>query len=362
MKNIFAHLDQKLKEKLPLALATIIETKGSTPQVTGASALFSSKGLLVGTLGGGILEADARKKALHALKEKVSYLSQFSLREDVSSKEGAICGGEVRILIDAVPEKYKDVFHVLNRSLSKRKPGILATFINVHPQEKVSLLRFWIEKKEKYGTELEKHFLSFQEKIKDVFAERKPRLLRIRENIFPEKALSSLLFLEPVFPLPQLLIAGAGHVGQALAHLGNLLGFEVIVVDDRPEFANAERLPDADQIIVDDIAKAVGKFPIYSETYVVIVTRGHRHDAAALRACIASEAAYIGMIGSVRKVELMRKEFLEEGWATLRQFGRVHATIGLPIHSETVEEIVVSIAAQLVKVRSQIQGKKKESK
>jgi len=362
VKNIFAHLAQKLKEKLPLALATIIETKGSTPQVTGASALFSSKGLLVGTLGGGILEADARKKALHALKEKTFFLFRFSLREDVSSKEGAICGGEVRVLIDGAPEKYKDVFHVLSRSLCQRKPGILATFINEHPQEKASILRFWIEKKVKYGTEMEKHFSFFQKEIKEVFGEEKPRLMKIRENIFPEKAMNNLLFLEPVFPLPQLLIAGAGHVGQALTHLGNLLDFEVIVVDDRTEFANEERLLDADQIIVDDIAKAVGKFPISSDTYVVIVTRGHRHDAAALRACISSEAAYIGMIGSVRKVELMRKEFLEEGWATLRQFGRVHAPIGLPIYSETVEEIAVSIAAQLVKVRRQIQGRRKESK
>jgi xanthine dehydrogenase accessory factor len=362
VKNIYTHLAQKLKEKLPLALATIIETKGSTPQVTGASALFSSKGLLEGTLGGGILEADAQKKALRALKEKASFLSMFSLKEDVSSKEGLLCGGEVRILIDASPEKYKDVFRVLSRSLRQRKPGILAVFINEHPQEKASLLRFWIEKKERYGTEFEKQFSFFQEEIKDVFSKGKPRLLKIRDNILPGKAMNNLLFLEPVFPLPQLLIAGAGHVGHALTHLGSLLNFEVIVIDDRPEFANKERLPDADQIVVDDIAKAVGKFPISSDTYVVIVTRGHRHDAAALQACISSEAAYIGMIGSVRKVELMRKEFLEEGWATLRQFGRVHAPIGLPIQSETVEEIAVSIAAQLVQVRSQIQGKTKESK
>ncbi|UCE22136.1 MAG: XdhC family protein, partial [Candidatus Aminicenantes bacterium] len=99
-----------------------------------------------------------------------------------------------------------------------------------------------------------------------------------------------------------------------------------------------------------------------SDTFVVIVTRGHRHDAEALRRCISSNAAYIGMIGSIRKIELMRKKFLEEGQATLRQFNRVHAPIGVNINSKTVEEIAVSIAAQLVQVRSQIQEKGKEKK
>lgn len=362
MKNIYVHLSEKLKEKMPLALVAIIETKGSTPQVTGASALFSSKGLLEGTLGGGLLEGDAQKEALRALKEKISVLSQFSLRDDISEEEGAICGGEVRILIDGTPSRFKDVFHGLSQSLEQRKPGILATFINELPKRKAFLLRFWIEKNEKYDTELEKHVSFFQDEIDDVFFKGQPKLLKIRENIFPEKGINNLLFLEPVFPLPQLVIAGAGHIGQALSHLGSLLSFEVTVIDDRPEYANRERLPEADYIVVKDIGQAIRDFPLSLDSFVVIVTRGHRHDAEALRQCISSDAAYIGMIGSIRKIELMRKKFLEEGWATLRQFNRVHAPIGIKINSKTVEEIAVSIAAQLVQMRSQIQKKGKEKK
>ncbi len=361
MKNIYVHLSEKLKEKAPLALATIIETHGSTPQVTGASALFSSNGLLKGTLGGGLLEADAQKEALQALKEKTSGLIQFSLRDDIS-EEAAICGGDVRILIDTAPGKYKDAFQVLSQSLEQRKPGILATFINELPEQKASLLRFWIEKKEKYETTLEKHFSFFQDEIEGVFLKGQPKLLEIRENIFPEKGMNNLLFLDPVFPLPQLVIAGAGHVGRALCHLGSLLSFNVTVIDDRPQYANRESLPDADHIIVNDIGQAIRDFPISTDTFMVIVTRGHSQDAEALRQCISSDAAYIGMIGSVRKTELMRKKFLEEGWATLRQFNRVHAPIGVSINSKTVEEIAVSIAAQLVQVRSQIQEKGKEKK
>jgi xanthine dehydrogenase accessory factor len=186
--------------------------------------------------------------------------------------------------------------------------------------------------------------------------------LKIRENIFPQKGKNSLLFLDPVFPLPQLVIAGAGHVGRALSHLGSLLSFDVTVIDDRPQYANRERLPDADYIIVNDIGQAIRDFPISTDTFIVIVTRGHSQDAEALRPCISSDAAYIGMIGSIRKTELMRKKFLEEGWATLRQFNRVHAPIGVSINSKTVEEIAVSIAAQLIQVRSQIQEKGKEKK
>ena len=362
MKNIYSHLFNMLKEKKPLVLATIIETKGSSPQVPGVSALFSSEGLLVGTVGGGLLEADVQKKALQALKKGGGLLSEFSLKADISSEEGTICGGEVKILIDASPEEHRDTFHSVSQSLIQRQSGVLATFINKLSEGKVSLSRYWIERKDKFVADTGKHLSFFQEEIKNVSSEGKPNLLKIEKKIFPEKAKESFLFLEPIFPLPQLVIAGAGHIGQVVAHLGSLLNFEVTVIDDRPEFANKEKLPDADHIIVDEIGKAVQNFPISSDTYLVIVTRGHRHDAAALRQSITSEAAYIGMIGSIRKINLMRKKFLEEGWATPRQFDRIYAPIGIDIHSKSVEEIAISIAAQLALVRNQIQNKVKDTK
>jgi xanthine dehydrogenase accessory factor len=354
MKNIYVHLLKEMKKQKPLVLATIVETKGSTPQVSGASAIFSSERLLDGTLGGGLLEADAQKKALKTLRKKVSLLSEFSLKADISSEEGAICGGGVKILIDASPEAHRNTFQDLSQSLTKRRPGILATFINRLSEEKASLSRYWIERREKFAVVPGEHLSLFKKEIITTFSEGKPFFLKVKKEIFPEKAKERFLFLEPIFPLPQLVIAGAGHVGQAVTHLGSLLNFEVTVIDDRPEYANKEKLPDADHIIVDEIGNAIQNFPISSDTYFVIVTRGHKHDGAALRQCISSEAAYIGMIGSIRKIKLMRKKFLEEGWATAPQFDRVCAPIGIAIESKTVEEIAVSIAAQLVLVRSQI--------
>jgi len=319
--------------------------------------LFSPEGLLEGTLGGGLLEADVQKKALLCLKNKTSFLYEFYLNEDISSEEGSICGGEVRILIDASPEENLDAFQKINQSLLQRKPGVLVSFLNKISEEKIIPHHSWIERKEEFEAGPGSPLPLFQEEIKKAFSEEKPCLLKIKKKIFPDQSEEIFLFLRPIFPLSQLVIAGAGHIGQAVSHLGSFLNFEVIVIDDRPEFANKERLPDADQIIIDDIGKAIQKFSISSDTYLVIVTRGHRYDAEALRQCLNSEAAYIGMIGSSRKINLMRKKFLEEGWTDPHKFDRVHAPIGIDIRSKTVEEIAISIAAQLVLARSQIQDK-----
>ena len=138
--------------------------------------------------------------------------------------------------------------------------------------------------------------------------------------------------------------------------MANLLDFEVTIVDDRPEYANPQNIPDADHCIVDNIGKAIGDSPISHDTYVVIVTRGHRDDAEALKACLNSGAAYIGMIGSRRKIRLMRDHFISNKWSTPAQFDRVYAPIGIDIKSKTIQEIAVSISAQLIQVRQQQQA------
>jgi len=348
LRSIYIQILNELRENSRLALATIIETKGSTPQIPGASALFSSEGLCAGTVGGGLLEADAQRKALQSLEQEVSLLYKFSLIADISSAEGAICGGEATILIDARPGDHTEVFQSISKSLDQRQPGVLATFIGICSEEKISLTRYWIEIGEDFAVDSEAPYGKFHEEIKNSLIESKPNLLKAKGE--------TSLFLEPIYPLPHLLIAGAGHIGQAVSHLGSLLDFEVTVIDDRPEFANKEKLPEADSIIVDDIGKAMRAVPISSDTYIVIVTRGHKNDADALRQCIDSQAAYIGMIGSARKIELMREKFLQEGWATPAQFDAIHAPIGIDIQSKTVQEIAVSIAAQLVLVRRQKQS------
>ena len=118
------------------------------------------------------------------------------------------------------------------------------------------------------------------------------------------------------------------------------------------EFANKENIPDADHIIVKDIGEAINELNKGDTTYVVIVTRGHKDDASALRQCIGKELAYIGMIGSKKKVSAMRINFIEKEWATNAQWDQIHSPVGLPVKAQTVEEIAVSIAAELILVRN----------
>jgi xanthine dehydrogenase accessory factor len=159
------------------------------------------------------------------------------------------------------------------------------------------------------------------------------------------------VLVEPVIPNPSLLIAGGGHVGQALARMAVPLGFDVTVVDDRPEFTHAALFPDGVSTRCGDIAKEVASFPVTSDVFIVLVTRGHKQDAEALEVCIHKPGAYIGMIGSKRKVAMIRKSFIESGLATESELDCVFAPIGLDIGAITVPEIATSIAAELVAVR-----------
>lgn len=346
-KNSYLELLALIKKKRPTALGTIIEASGSTPQTEGASALFSSEGLMCGTIGGGIVEAEVQRKALRAMERKKSRLLTFNLAHDASQEKGAICGGRLRILLETQLEKNEAAFRALLQSLRRRKPGVLATLIREDPSTRsLDIHRLWtgpdIQSKDLWKTA----FSGFEGEIRLAFLDRKPYLSHQKPG---------MLYLEPHFPLPRLLIAGAGHIGQAVAHLGELLDFEVIVIDDRPEYACRERLPSADRIIVSDIGEAVRRFPISFDTYIVIVTRGHARDEEALRACIKRQAGYVGMIGSRRKAGLLREKFLGRGWAAPADFDRIHSPIGISLNSQTVQEIAVSIAAELVSVRSRNQ-------
>jgi len=351
-KNLFLRIPEFLGRDGEVCLAVLIKASGSTPQVPGSAALFSGSGLLLGTLGGGILEAEAGKKAVGTLESggRRPLLLEIRLEAEFGEKNGAVCGGSAAVLIDPAVRESAAAFIGARRSLLDRRPGVFLTLIEHPSSPEIRLSRRWVPEND-FGNLDDIGFPGFDDQIRKAFTDGLPGLFsRVeREKDF-------LLFAEPVFPLPRLVIAGAGHIGQAVARLGSLLDFEVTVIDDRPEYANPGRFPDADRIVVQDIGRAVAEFPVDRDTYLVIVTRGHSRDADALRACVRSSAAYIGMIGSRRKVRLTREEFLKNGWASPEEMERVRSPIGLEIGSKTVEEIAVSIAAELVLVRSQKKG------
>lgn len=166
----------------------------------------------------------------------------------------------------------------------------------------------------------------------------------------PEARGTLSLYCEVLQPKPKVLIVGAGHVAIPVAKVAKLVGFEVAVLDDRPDFANHERFPEADEVIAAGFAETLAEYPIGSTTYIILVTRGHAQDEASLRQVLRSKAPYIGMIGSQRRVRAVFQRLAEAGYSE-ESFGKVFAPIGLDIGAHTPEEIALAIVAEVVKVR-----------
>jgi xanthine dehydrogenase accessory factor len=344
MLDTYLQLMQELDKKNRIGLGIIMSTRGSTPQVPGASALFSVQGLEQGTLGGGQMEGDVLRRGRQCLAGKSVFIEEFNLEGRDEETEKASCGGRALVLIDGRPDHHRSVFSDIKTALKRREPGVLVN--KMKGEEEFSLERSFHSKTRIFGSGDPPHS-GLGGEIKQSFETGRPVLL--------EKG-DSLYFLEPLFPRQRLIIAGAGHVGHAVAHLGHLLDFETIILDDRQDFATKERFQDADRIVTGDMAESLAKQDLDQDTYIVIVTRGHQFDAQVLKKCINSNAGYIGMMASRRKIKQMREAFIRKKWSTPEQFNQVHTPIGVRIGSQTVQEIAVSIAAEMVMVRNQRPG------
>ncbi|MDZ7371713.1 MAG: xanthine dehydrogenase accessory protein XdhC [candidate division KSB1 bacterium] len=158
------------------------------------------------------------------------------------------------------------------------------------------------------------------------------------------------IFIEPLFSAPPLIIFGAGHVGKAMAAVADLLGFRVTIVDNRPEFANPRRFPNAEKIAAKEYSAALTELEFTPETCLVIATHQHIHDREILEYCVRQPFAYLGMIGSRTKVQQTFKA-LEEAGIDRAALQRVHSPMGLAIGARTPEEIAVSVAAEMIAVR-----------
>ncbi len=191
---------------------------------------------------------------------------------------------------------------------------------------------------------------------REVIAEEKPRTLTFDLNQDPKYDTGLVcggtleIFIEPVLPSPLLYLFGAGHVSYEVYKAARNAGFDVIVADDRDIYANAERFPDARQVIAEDFDKALANLAPSESSYIVIATRGHRDDMRVLRWAVQTPARYIGMIGSKRKAITVYRELTAEGLKP-EFFDRVHSPVGLDIGAITPEEIAVAVVAELIGAR-----------
>ncbi len=362
MKSIYHQLVTALQSGLDLQAGTLIFTKGSAPQVPGATAIFNKNEVLAGTLGGGILEAQAQKSAASASIDRIDILQQVHFNAEMDDQTGAICGGSALFLIDANPKRHLDTFSNLVHSINHQKCGVLITVLRNEKKQNLHTERFWFEQNSQLPENIEQLLGEQMININQIIEARNSYWIESArsESNNPDDQLS--IFIEPIHPNPQLLIVGAGHIGQALCKVASSVDFEITVLDNRSEMAAKLRFPDASQIICKPIAEGFQSITITPDSYILIATQGHRTDIEALKCCIRADAAYIGVIGSQRKTVLMNEKFMREGWATPDEWNFVHTPVGLDIHSKSVNEIAISITAELIKERYEINFQRKRKK
>ncbi len=351
MKNLYEILVALLNSGTNIQTGSLLFTRGSAPQVPGAMAIFDKDTVLSGTLGGGLLEAQAQKVASSSSENHQITLQWVDFMSDMDDQTGAICGGSALFLMDANPVRHLNIYLQLLDSIHKNKSGVLLTILSNLGTQSYNIERIWIEQHSRLPESIHKLLNNEQIDLNKIIHTRIPCYIETTKIIEEYPATQTFLFIEPIHPIPQLIIAGAGHIGQALCRISNLVDFEIIVVDDRLELAVSSRFPEASRVICLPLSEAFQTLPITTETYIVIATQGHRTDMEALKACIGSNAAYIGVIGSKRKTALMEQKFISAKWATQAEWNFVHTPVGLAIHSRTVNEIAVSILAELIRER-----------
>jgi xanthine dehydrogenase accessory factor len=341
--NPYRQILQFIHTGNPFAVGLVLSAEGSTPREAGVRAVIDGAGRIAGTLGGGVVEVESQRRAVEACRSGRASVVAVELAGVDAGGVEPICGGLMRVLVDPTARKDEAAYAQVAEAVDQRRRGAVLTII--HTGGDVSTeVRWWAEGDEPLVSA--SPVLADQQGIAECVDTGQARLFG-REG--PGGLVEVLV--EPVVPGPLLLIAGGGHIGQALAAQGALAGFDVTVIDDRTEFTDPALYPEGACLCCGDISRELAAQPLGSNSFVVIVTRGHRQDAEALQACIRAPAAYIGMIGSRRKVALMRQSFISDGWATEEEFDRVFAPIGVDIGAETVPEIAASIVAQLIAVR-----------
>jgi xanthine dehydrogenase accessory factor len=326
----------------PFALAVVLKTAGSAPRQPGTKAIIDSGGAIWGTVGGGLVEAETQRRAVEAIRSGRPLVFDFALAGTDAKDDRPICGGSMRILVDPTAADQRAVYAQAAVARRRRRRSVLVTTVRAAPPPRVTVEWFAEESVAAQAG------LPGGEALRSALAAETAQSL---VQDLPQEGGALEVLVEPLIPPPLLVIAGGGHIGQALALQAGLVGFDIVVIDDRSEFADAALFPPGAVTRCGDIARELADLPIAGDTYVVVVTRGHGHDKEALAACIRKPAAYIGMIGSRRKVALIRKDLLETGAATEDELRRVYAPIGLDIGAETVAEIAASIVAQLIAVR-----------
>lgn len=348
MREVLSELTTALARRLPCVYCAVVETKGSTPQKAGAAMLIYPDGTQAGTLGGGCVEAEVKRRALLGLNNGGRpEVFTFSLDDDYGWDDGLICGGRMTILAQPLMSEtplFQSAVRYYRRlgELIERGDGFTSAVVIG----------------ETAGLPVGDCYL-FDSSGTPIDHVADPAVWeRVTTHLTPLSTRSQPITKQGIAYLPSqprftIFLVGGGHVGQAVAKLASDVGFDIWVLDDRDRFVSPERFPTASKRLAGDIGVVLKDMApsLTPATFAVILTRGHSHDEEALYHLATTACGYVGMIGSKRKIRMIFEDLEAKGIPT-EALSRVHAPLGYNIGSQTVPEIAVSIVAELIACRN----------
>jgi xanthine dehydrogenase accessory factor len=355
MKKLYKAMVELLRQNESFAVATMFDKTGSAPRSEGAKMIVRADGAIIGSVGGGRLEAEAIELARQAIKSQKTLVQSFDLTSKDAAGSDMICGGLGEILVDFIDASDENNLKIYTEAvdiLASRSKGWLITILGQPGTNGEVSRQQCLVKADKAlvgNVTCDPYLL---EKLLSG-----PAKITLHSEIFDNQR----FLMEPLRAGGTVYIFGAGHVSQKIAPLSESVGFKTIVLDDRADFANRERFPEPVETRVIDSFKQLPDLGIDADSYLVIVTRGHLFDKHVLEQVLRSGAAYVGMIGSRSKRDLIYKEMMEHGFKQ-EELARVYCPIGTDIGAETPEELGISIVGELVKVRAEKAGPKKKDK
>jgi xanthine dehydrogenase accessory factor len=365
MAGFYGELAGYAERGEPVAVATVIGTRGSTPRAVGAKMLVRRDGSIVGSVGGGCGEAQVFWEAARVLEEGNSRICEVDLTGEINDESATNCGGVMDVFVDraawapaatvGLPEA-ECVRAALRARAERRALALIVVVANPAAVGGIPAGAKWIAEPGRplAGAAPRELEVLLAEAGAEALAAGRSGRFWVRpggpgwERAPEEEGMAC--FVEALDPPDEVVVVGAGHIALPLVRMAKLLDFDVALLDDRSAFANRERFPDADLILVGPIDERLHAHAVGPRSYIVLITRGHQHDEAALKAVIGSDAAYIGMIGSRRRVKEVFRHLTAAGVPEERT-ARIHAPIGLDIGAETPAEIATAIVAELVQAR-----------
>ncbi|HSO71326.1 MAG TPA: XdhC/CoxI family protein [Thermodesulfobacteriota bacterium] len=358
MDDLYRQINQELSQGRDIVLATIVRQKGSAPRTTGTRFLIQPDGRFSGTIGGGKLEAEVLQAAPEVFSRRKKTLLFCRLRGEEVAQMEMICGGEVEVFLELISAQnlhHRTFFDQLSRWSLPDHKILFATLIEDHgsPDRQDTKFFFYSEAEGGYFPNPPPAWIEPLRDRLSVFLTNEPPV-----QVLTDPSGKAKFFLETWTPPATVFLFGAGHVSRPLCRLAKMVGFRVVVIDDRVEFPTTARFPEADELAVRSFDVGLDELPLGPNPYIVIITRGHLHDHQILRQVMKKPLGYLGMIGSRRKTEIIFEALRREGFSE-EAIKTIHAPIGLAINAQTPEEIAISIIAELIQVRGEGSGTKK---